>query len=169
MLSREIKDFLNNLEDYVNASLTYFGSIVRTDFIPGKSDIDAAIFSDNPASTIEKLSNYLSVPRSDIIPFVIVAGGKSVHGNKIKYKYTTKNGSTQMLEFLVYNKKYQHQVMQENYKRFKLPFHISYLLSILKIIHFRLHIISGATYASFKRFLINDMLLGTGHTQFVLM
>jgi hypothetical protein len=165
----QVKFFLNQLEEYVNIPLTYFGSIVRPDFVPGKSDIDAALFTDNTTSAIQKLSNYLNVPRSSISPFVIITKGKSVHGNKIKYTYEFGHNKTQPLEFLVYDKKYQNHVITENKKRFKLPTYIAVLFYILKFLYYNMHIINGHTYASIKRYLINDMLVGSEHTKFVLM
>lgn len=170
-IPEEIKNFLTQLEDYVDVPLSYFGSIVRPDFIPGKSDIDAALFTDNTSSTMERLSGYLGVPRSEIIPFGIIAGGKSIFGNKIKYNfiYGKQLQRQQQLEFLVYDKKQQHAVMTENKKRFTLPLFISVLFACLKFLYYRLHIISPYTYNSLKRYLINDMLIGPGHTKFVLM
>lgn len=56
-------NFLNNLSEYLQTPLYFYGSIQRYDYFPGKSDIDIDIFTDNEKSTISKLSNYLQIDK----------------------------------------------------------------------------------------------------------
>jgi tRNA nucleotidyltransferase (CCA-adding enzyme) len=38
------KHFFNDLSIYINEPIYFYGSIYRTDYIPGKSDIDVDIY-----------------------------------------------------------------------------------------------------------------------------
>ena len=44
---KEVKDFFKRLENYLDDELYFYGSVNRSDYIHGKSDIDVAIFTDN--------------------------------------------------------------------------------------------------------------------------
>ena len=59
-----IKDFFVNLQNYLDTDLYFYGSVNRSDYVHGKSDIDVAIFTDNEYSTITKLQHFLHVKRS---------------------------------------------------------------------------------------------------------
>ena len=38
------KKFFYNLSEYLDTKLLYYGSVQRSDYVPGKSDIDVIIF-----------------------------------------------------------------------------------------------------------------------------
>jgi len=59
-LPQDIKQFFYKLSDYLDTKLLYYGSVQRSDYVPGKSDIDVDIFTDNPDSLITKLQHFLN-------------------------------------------------------------------------------------------------------------
>lgn len=59
-LTQNEKIFFDNLSNYIDKKIYFYGSIQRPDYIKGKSDIDIDIFTDNESSTIQKLCNFLN-------------------------------------------------------------------------------------------------------------
>ena len=59
-LSKKKTEFLQNMQEYLNTKLYFFGSIQRADYIDNVSDIDVCIFTDNMDSTLLSLQQYLT-------------------------------------------------------------------------------------------------------------
>jgi len=147
-LTPKEKQFLDGLRDYLDTKLFYYGSIQRDDYIPGKSDVDINIFTDNTDSTISKLQHYLHVQRKEFqkIVWKIYKPNKLVTGYKLKYKNSFIN-----LEISVYNIKYKQIIIDDHNSKLSLPF-ISYcILHILKLLFYRLNIIPASVYIYIKR------------------
>lgn len=153
------KTFLNNLSEYLDTKLYFFGSIQRPDYLPGSSDIDVDIFTNNENSTIVKLMNFLNLERSSFKKFVWKLNNfndKLAHGYKVMYKNTERNFA---VEFSIYNEKYKREVLYEHNDKKDIPFYISILLIIIKFLFYTLHIIPGDWYTQSKRFILSKMLL----------
>lgn len=146
------KIFFDKFSQYINQPLYYYGSIKRADFIPGKSDIDIDIFTDNEQSTILLICNYLNYKRSEIKKFVYKINSVVVHGYKTKYR-DINNGIN--VEFSIYNSKYKTIVLNDRNYGECLPFHIIFALYIVKFMFYNLNIISKQSYKRCKRFLMN--------------
>ena len=102
-LTEKQKDFFTNLSMYINTPIYFYGSIYRTDYFPGKSDIDVDIFTDNESSTIQMLCNYLHLNKSEVRKSFYKIGTTVVRGHKAKYK----NDSVGVeVELSIYNNKY---------------------------------------------------------------
>ena len=148
------KRFFDNLSNYIDTKLYFFGSIQRIDYFPNSSDIDVDIFTDNEPGTIIKIQNLLNIEPKYINKFVykLDSSNKMVYGHKIQYKdehITT--------EILVFNEKDKQNVIQDHTSKFVLPFYISYLLVIIKFVYYKLHLISKNLYVKLKRFLLNSI------------
>ena len=152
------KKFLDGLSDYLETKLYYYGSIQRSDYVTGKSDIDVDIFTENEESTIAKLQHYLHVHKKEIkkILWKVRKHNKLTQGYKIKYKNDFLNA-----EFSIYNDKYKEYILYEHKNKFNLPFVYAYLLNILKIIYYQLGIIPTPYYVYLKRKILN---LSVGYT-----
>ena len=59
------KKFFHNLSEYLETKMLYYGSIQRSDYVPGKSDIDVAIFTNNEKRVLLKMQHYLKVEKND--------------------------------------------------------------------------------------------------------
>jgi predicted nucleotidyltransferase len=148
------KQFFDNLSNYLDTKIYFFGSIQRRDYFPNSSDIDIDIFTDNESSTIMKIQNLLNIDHTDVHKFVYKLDhcNKMVYGHKVQYKddhITT--------EILVFNEKDKHDVIRDHSSKFVLPFYISYLLVILKFIYYKLELISKNLYVKLKRSLLNSV------------
>ena len=60
-LPTNVKNFFYNLSEYLDTPFLYFGSVQRSDYVPGKSDIDVDVFTDNEYSLMAKMQHYLHV------------------------------------------------------------------------------------------------------------
>ena len=59
----DLKKFFIDLKNYLDTELYFYGSVNRSDYVPEKSDIDVAIFTDNEYSIMTKLQHYLHINR----------------------------------------------------------------------------------------------------------
>lgn len=149
--------FFNNLSRYIDTYIYFYGSIRRGDYLQGYSDIDIAIFTDNESSTITKILTFLSLQKSKVKK-IIYNPDKSnkshvlIKGYKLMYKNFEKG---LVVEISVYNNKYKEYVLYENASKIELPIYIICILSIVKILYYRLNLISEKTYKQYKRSILN--------------
>jgi hypothetical protein len=151
------KQFFNKLAQYLDTKLYFYGSIQRSDYFPGSSDIDVDIFTDNMNSTISKMQHFFHVERSKFKKFVykLHTSNKVVHGYKFKYK---KPESRLQIEFSIYDENYKENVLLEHTSKSVLPFYISYLLIVLKFFYYQLNIIPKEYYKYLKSVVMDDMI-----------
>lgn len=151
--------FFTRLQNYLDTTIYYYGSIQRFDYISDCSDIDAAIFTENFDSTILKLQNFLNEKRSSFKKFVLrlECCNKVAYGYKIKYqdKYDTFTA-----EIAIYSEKIKDSALKEQLGKCDIPFYVSLLLYILKTLYYRLQIIPFKTFISLKRYCINILVNG---------
>ena len=160
-----IKDFFVNLQNYLDTDLYFYGSVNRSDYVHGKSDIDVAIFTDNEYSTITKLQHFLHVKRSAFDKVVWKLEGKMIYGYKIKCdKYINSK-----CEIAIYNNDFKEYLLNEITQYDKVPFHVAILLFILKTLYYTFPILSLQTYMTWKRFIFNDIMLNKKDTVFFLL
>ena len=119
-LSLEQSNFFNELSNYLDTKLFYYGSIQRPDYISGKSDIDVDIFTDNETSTISKLQHFLHIDNKSIkkVLWKMRKNKKLTTGHKINY-----NNSFLKAEFSIYNEKYKPYILEEHNSKVILPFY----------------------------------------------
>ena len=149
--------FFNNLSAYIETYIHFYGSIRRGDYLQGYSDIDVAVFTDNESSTITKIVTFLSLHKSKVKKIIYSPdiNNKShvlIKGYKLMYKNPEKG---LVVEISVYNNKYKEYVLYEHATKIDLPIHIIFMLYILKLLFYRLNIISAKTYKQYKRDILN--------------
>jgi hypothetical protein len=152
-LTENQKDFFNKLSVYIDKPLYFYGSINRGDYIPGKSDIDIDIFTDNESSTIHMLCNFLHLNKSKFRKSVYKINSKMVYGYKGKYEDESNNIK---VEISIYNNKYKSIVLHDQEINSVLPLYVTVVLLIVKFLYYNLGIISKHTYAKCKRYLMNE-------------
>jgi predicted nucleotidyltransferase len=157
-----IKDFFVNLQNYLDTDLYFYGSVNRSDYVHGKSDIDVAIFTDNEYSTITKLQHFLHVKRSAFDKVVWKLEGNMIYGYKIKCdKYTNSK-----CEIAIYNNDFKEYLLNDIKKYNTIPFHVSICLFILKMLYYTFPILSVKTYDTYKRLLFNKIMVNKQDTVF---
>lgn len=146
-LSTKKIEFLQNMQEYLDTSLYFFGSIQRFDYIDNVSDIDICIFTDNMDSTILSLQQYLNVDKKNIKRFYIKSKNTQIkNGYKVFYK-----NSFIKLEISIYDNKYKEDILEELISIIYIPYFYSIILLILKYIH----IVFPIPYKFLKDTLIN--------------
>ena len=155
-------EILHNLSQYINTPLIFYGSILRNDYVPNKSDIDIAIFTDNENSIIYALSDFLNIKKNNFKKIIYKINSKLVHG--YKYMYVNNNQDI-ILEISIYNNKYKQIITDDHSKCEYLPYYIHFTLIIIKCLYYHLGLISINTYKKCKGLLMNSL----KDTQFMLL
>ena len=151
-LTQNEEIFFENMSQYIDKELYFYGSIQRSDYIKGKSDIDVDIFTENENSTIQKLCNFLNVKKSDFRKIIYKTNNLLIYGYKTKYK---DDANKIDVEISVYNEKYQSLVLYDHNNGCYLPFYITIALFIIKTLYYNFGIISEMSYKRCKQFLMN--------------
>jgi len=151
-LPDKIEDFYRRLREYLDTPLYFYGSVQRNDYIPGKSDIDVCLFSDNMKKTTTRLEHFLQIPSSHFKQFVfqdryhrVYYGSKAMYHNAEMDFYG---------EFSIYNEKDKHFILRDKQAKITLPFYISWALSFIKCLYYHCEIIDKKTYKQWKNRLL---------------
>lgn len=161
----ELKQFFINLQNYLDTELYFYGSVNRSDYVHGKSDIDIAIFTDNEYSIMAKLQHFLHVKKNAFDKVVWKLEGKMIYGYKIKCdKYINSK-----CEIAIYNNDFKEALLNDLSKYNTIPLYISIMLFILKTLYYTFPIISTKTYSEYKRFVFNKIMVDKKNTTFILL
>jgi len=154
-LPKNQKKFFNDLSDYLETPLYFYGSVQRDDYFPGRSDIDVDIFTDNESSIITKLQHFLHINRNNFKKFVwrLNNNNKIVYGNKIMYYNYDQKIKT---EISIYNINVKEDILYEHNHKIKLPFYVSWLLILLKILYYDFNLINASYYRYLKKKLLTN-------------
>jgi len=152
-LTAEQERFFYGIKNYLETPIYYYGSIQRSDYVTGKSDIDVDIFTENEKSMKIRLANYL---KKDVSKFTEILwrlkNNRLITGYKIMYHDKINNYS---VEFSIYNEKYKEDVLKEHNHKFKLNIIATWILYILKTIYYKMGLINQPTYAYIKKKVLN--------------
>ena len=164
-LPPNVKEFFYNLSEYLDTKMLYFGSVQRSDYVPGKSDIDVDIFTDNENSIIGKMQHFLGVSKKEFKSIVWIIDDVPVYGRKIKY---SKPDEQLEAEFSIYNEKFRDAVIKEHTRKFILPIYVIILLYILKFFYYTIPLLSTKNYGRCKRFILSRC-LGEDYPKFMVL
>ena len=164
-LPKKTKDFFKKMQTYLDTNLYFYGSVTRADYVPDKSDIDVAIFTDNEASVISKLQHYLHVKRNAFEKIVWKLNGTMIYGYKIKCeKYVGIN-----CEISIYNNDFKPVLLDEYTKPIKnTSWVIFILLFLIKLFYYQIPLLPKDTYNSLKRTVLNE-LMGKKESVFIVL
>jgi predicted nucleotidyltransferase len=142
--------FFEQLSNYLNVELLFFGSIKRFDYFDNSSDIDIIIIDDNVNSLLFKIKNYLHLNNSSIKK---IYQQYTVHDKGIidgyKIKYEDKENDI-MFDLLIYDEKYRNKVEKNIDDINFLPLYMIIILYILKYLYYKLCIMSKSLYVYLK-------------------
>jgi hypothetical protein len=147
--------FFNNLRDYLDVPLYFYGSIQRHDYKSQQSDIDVDIFSDNEKDIMLKLQNLLNIDKREFIRVVYKIDKLNVVVHGYKTKYIDENNKL-IVEFAIFNTKYKNAVLYEHQGKINIPYYLSFILIFFKFLHYDLCILPLAYYRKIKKFFINN-------------
>lgn len=152
----EIKDrlgeykynFLTKLQNYLDTELLFYGSIKRTDYFKNSSDIDIIIITDNVKSVLFTVQQYLNINKSEIQKIFQQYNVKDkgiISGYKIKYE-----NDNISFDLLIYDEKNREIVTQNINDINNLPFYMIFILYIIKLLYYELHLIPKSMYLYLK-------------------
>jgi predicted nucleotidyltransferase len=161
------KIFFSKLENYLDTKVYYYGSIQRYDYIETSSDIDVAVFTNNTESTLLKMQSFLNKKRSDFKKFVfrLNLSNKIAYGYKVKYVDPNKLFT---VEFAIYSENLKSEVLIEQYSKCDIPFYITVILYIIKLMYYKLHILSYESFFFCKKIFLNYLIVGNDAEYIVL-
>lgn len=165
-LPENVSIFFNNLSEILDKKLLFFGSIQRNDYLPGKSDIDVDIFTDNVHSTITKMQYYLQINKKKFKRFVWRLNNKNrtlADGYKVMYRSFDGSFSA---EFSIYNEKFKQTILDEHLQKTTLPFYASWMLIVLKFLYYKLKLMDKKNFSYYKKKIMSFM-IGLPDDQFV--
>jgi len=146
-LDKKEYDFFCRFQQQLELPLYFIGSINRSDFMKGKSDLDIEVFSENVTSTkyqIEYLFNYYKKKDPKYIVF-------KIHGMPISgYKYYLKNTGI-FFDFTIYKKESQEIVLHQRKIENDIPLVLTIFLIVIKYLYYYLYIINSAQYSFIKK------------------
>jgi hypothetical protein len=154
-LPENVKKFFYELSSYLDNKLLFFGSIQRSDYIHGKSDIDIDIFTDNEYSLMNKLQHYLHVAKSDFRKVAWIIKETPTYGYKLKYVNEIENINA---EFSIYNDKFKDIILQEHNRKNNVPIYVTIMLYIIKLLYYQIPLLDKKTFAYLKRVILNGSL-----------
>jgi predicted nucleotidyltransferase len=142
--------FLSNLRTFMNEPLYFYGSILRGDYLPGLSDIDVLLFSDDDTNDSKKLVRYFKHLRSKeqddnvhikLSRFVYHSKEikRIISGYKVMYQDLEK---AIPIEITIYNKEHKNLILHEQQKKADLSFWVIWFLIIFKTLAYKYRVIS---------------------------
>ncbi len=152
ILPIKIQKWFRRIENDLDTTLYFYGSVTRTDYIPDKSDIDVAIFSNNEYSDMNKLQHILRVKRDAFNKIVWKLNGQMIYGYKIKIHDLN-------CEISIFNSDFKKILLNEFTMPNKNNSLIIYcLIYVLKLFHYQIPIIPDKTYVKLKRYIMNSLI-----------
>lgn len=166
-LPPELARFLVDMKNYIELPLYFYGSIQRSDFFPGESDIDIAVFSENVPSTLAQLLHFLKLAKRRAKQFVTRFANTThvAYGYKIVYTVTL-SGNSYPIEIAVYSKNDETAVRSDQNKKASMSAPMMWLLIILKYLYYKLQIIPSTTFNYIKTQIIDNSIVN-GRNDFV--
>jgi len=148
-LPEDMDTFITLLKNYINEPIYFFGSVNRIDYVPYKSDIDAAIFTNNLNNMSMLLQHFLKIEKDEIKKIIVKVNNTIIHGKKIHYKNKHEKID---IELVIYDIKYK-EIMLEHYRVIEsTPIFICYILLFLKYLQLY-NVLPSFVYYKIKCFL----------------
>ena len=152
ILPKKETDLFKRIENDLDTKLYFYGSVTRSDYVPNKSDIDVAIFSENEYSDMIKLQNILHIKKEQIDKIVWKLNGNIIYGYKVKIKELN-------CEISIFNEDFKQILLDEYTKPNKNKSLFIYcLIYILKLFYYQIPLLPKKTYVEIKRYIMNEMI-----------
>lgn len=153
-LTPKQRQFFQQLENYLDTTVYYFGSVQRFDYVPGYSDVDTLIFVDNQTEAIYKLSSFLKKSKNEMKRIVKHLGDYVFYGHKILYKSPNEDVVAEINIFSEKDK--ANYLRMQHIHKDVVPFAICFIMYIVKLFYYRFNILSLDQYRSIKNFFLNS-------------
>lgn len=146
--------FLRRLRNFLDTPIYYFGSVQRLDYVPGYSDIDALVFTDNFSEMKYKLTSFFGQQSTDFKRIVKHMGNQLFVGHKIFFKDLEKSIIVEVSVFQQKDKETYLKIQKE--LKESVPLGIMIIMYIIKLLYYRLRIIPQSAYREMKNIFFNS-------------
>jgi hypothetical protein len=151
-LPPKIQRLFQKIENNLDAELYFYGSVTRSDYIQGKSDIDVAVFTDNEYSDVNKLQHILGVHKPSVKKIAWKLNETMIYGYKIKIEDIN-------CEISIFNNNFKEVLVDEYTKPNKNQSVIIHtLLYMLKLFYYQIPLIPKQTYVNLKKYILNEII-----------
>ena len=136
-LTYEQSLFFSTIAPYIGLPFYYFGSIQRSDYIVGESDVDVDIFSHQPEKIVKRFLHILNGPYVSVKRVWWKFEENEITGYKVKYKRPVIDGVTSeklKVEFSIYGEDVKHLVLKRHRDQIFVPPYVSAILFFMKVI-----------------------------------
>jgi predicted nucleotidyltransferase len=149
-----VKEFIEDLSVYINEKVYIYGSVLRSDY-NSKSDVDICIFTNNLNSLKTKLQHFLVSEKKSFkqVFWRLPHSKRLCVGYKIFYKNKIKNIT---VEISFYKDSFKEEILKEHYSKTILPFYATFLLYIIKFLHYDIEILNRKYYAYLKKIILSN-------------
>ena len=159
-LTQEERTELSNLEEFIDAKLYFYGSVMRLDYLKNMSDIDFCIFTKNTEEVKKKIQLFFQLPSEKCFNKIIwKLNNRFIYGSKVKCKKFI----DRKYEISIYEEKFKQIVLNEHNKTSILSPITSLFYIILKLLFFyniigddMFHYIKNTLYNNIKKQKPND-------------
>ncbi len=161
--------FLQRMKTYLQLPLYYYGSVQRADYFAEESDIDVAIFSPTPESTLQRLVGFLHLSRADMKPFFwkLDVAPITVRGHKFAVQRPDDGIAC---DICVYDLSAKDMLLREYQDKIDLPAWAIVALCIVKWLFYHLSVLSLDSYKNWKKKIMATATGGSyGQQHFVLL
>jgi len=157
------KKFLYELNNYLGIPIYLYGSILRSDYFPDKSDIDVAIFANDLSTVLNKLVVFLGVNKSKIKVFKLETNKQNniIYGYKTNYILNTPckiffSETYKRFEISVYNINDKKDLLKYNIKQLNPSLLTAIQLFIIKYLYYYMYL-NNKYYKRIKEHIFNSL------------
>lgn len=162
-IQRKLQQLQQRLE--LSNPLCFYGSALRGDFVPNKSDLDIAIFTDNASDTIVKLQSFFGAVSVKHVVWKL--NQHLIHGHKINTVLRGNDHQQYDCELSIYGTQYKSIVVADYRKGLDVPLIPFVMLCVVKWLHYIVPVLSPPMYAHCKRFILDSLVIHGKQSTFV--
>jgi hypothetical protein len=146
-----LQSFFMNAWSSFTAPLYVYGSVVRGDYVPGRSDVDLCLFTDAEDLAVLEACHWFGIARDAFHDVVWKLNGVLIYGQKAKF---VGEGDVRG-EIAIYDSVFRGAVLQECRRGFGLSWPVQWMLMLLKIVYYYTPLLPHGAYKRLKRWLFN--------------
>lgn len=150
-LTLQQRNYFTEMSYYIELPLYFIGSIARYDYIPGKSDIDLEVYSENEISTLFKLLHFLNINKNSVKLIYFTCNEISLLGYKLSCKHYFNEIDSLHFDIAIYTMDSKKILLPHRIRDIKIPMYSSVFLLIVKYMYYHGKIINKPLYSRLKR------------------
>lgn len=149
-LTLQQRNYFTEMSNCIELPLYFIGSIARYDYIPGKSDIDLEVYSENEISTLHMLNNFLNMDTNSVKLIYFTCNKIPLLGYKLSCKHYFNEIDSVHFDISIYTISTKKILLPHRIRDIKIPIYSEIYLLVIKYIYYYGNIISQSLYSRLK-------------------